>query len=135
MLLSEHGDIPLLSVALRPDFARPLVGPALLPRQVLASVEDLGAPAPGFLETRPELELKLSQAVDLASERLDALENGGEVDTTGRRGDHDGRLAGLVGLETLPQRRHLPLDGRLAGRHLRQPTLQRLDIQCRRSRI
>src|SRR3972149_2070049 len=127
MLLRQHGDIPLLAVALRPDFARPLVGPALLPRQVPAPVKNLGAPDPGFIETRPTLDLKLAQAVDLASERLDALENGGEVDTTGRRGNYDGRLARLVGLEALPQRRHLPLDGRLTGCHLSQPPVQGLD--------
>src|SRR3990170_6438910 len=135
VLLREHGDIPLLAVALRADFAGPLIGPALLPREVLPPVEDLGAAAPGLLETRPELDLELAQAVDLASERLDALENGGEIDTTGRHSDHDGRLASLVGLEALPQRRHLPLDVRLATRNLRQPPVQRLELARRRRRL
>ena len=135
MLLGEHGDLPLLAVALRPDFAGPLVGLALLAREVLAPVEDQGAPAPGFLEPHCELALELDQVVDLASESLDALENRGEIDPAGRRGDHRGCLARLIGLEAGPYSRRLPLYVRLAGHHLRQAPLQRLQLARRRRRL
>src|SRR5213594_3980299 len=80
MFLGEDGHVPLLPIALGPDFARAIVGPSLLAAQLLAPLQELPPAVRSLLEPDSTLDADLAETVDFAPQRLHALEHRGELD-------------------------------------------------------
>src|SRR5512132_2844305 len=98
MFLVEDGHVPLLPIALGPDFACAIVGPSLLTAQLIAPLQELPPAVRSLLEPDSTLDPDLAETVDFAPQGLHALEHRGEIDPARSGFGDDGRLFRLVRL-------------------------------------
>src|SRR5262249_5052502 len=134
-LFREHGHVALLAIALRAHFPGALIREGLFAVQLVASLQELRPTIRGFFEAKSALDPDLAQAVDLAAEGFHSLEDGGEIHAAGRRPCHDGRLLGLVCLETGAEGSHLALDRLFPRNDLGHPALEGAQFLARRRRL
>src|SRR5215510_8294602 len=135
VLFRERGHVALLAIALRAHFPGALIGEGLFAAQLLAPLQELCPAIRGLFEAESALDPDLAQAVDLAAEGFHSLEDGGEIHAAGRRPRHDGRLLGLVRLETGAEGSHLSLDRLFPRGDLGHSPLEGAEFLARRRRL